>query len=99
MATGCTPAASNPAAAAKALALAAHFDLAVVDVGLPDGSGLELCRALRSDGNDLGILLLTARTTVSDRVAGLDAGADDYLGKPFAMEELASKIKGIIARL
>lgn len=80
---------------AKALAQSAHFDLAVVDVGLPDGSGLELCRALRSEGNDLGILLLTARTTVSDRVAGLDAGADDYLGKPFSMEELLARVRAL----
>jgi two-component system OmpR family response regulator len=71
------------------------FDVAVVDVGLPDGSGLEWCRAARSAGSDLPILLLTARTGVPDRVAGLDAGADDYLGKPFAVDELVARVRAL----
>ncbi len=72
-----------------------HFDLAVVDVGLPDGSGLDWCRAVRAGGHDLPILLLTARNGVRDRVAGLDAGADDYLGKPFSIEELLARIRAL----
>ncbi len=71
------------------------FDVAVVDVGLPDGSGLEWCRAARRAGSDLPILLLTARTGVPDRVAGLDAGADDYLGKPFAVDELVARVRAL----
>lgn len=71
------------------------FDLAVVDVGLPDGSGLEWCRAARRSGTDLPILLLTARTGIPDRIAGLDAGADDYLGKPFAVDELVARVRAL----
>jgi DNA-binding response OmpR family regulator len=72
-----------------------HFDVAIVDVGLPDGSGIEWCRAAREAGSDLGILMLTARSGVSDRIAGLDAGADDYLGKPFAMAELVARVRAL----
>jgi DNA-binding response OmpR family regulator len=75
-----------------------HFDVAVVDIGLPDGSGLEWCRAARRAGNELPILLLTARAGVSDRVAGLDAGADDYLGKPFSLEELVARVRALSRR-
>ena len=70
-------------------------DLAIVDVGLPDGSGLEWCRMTRQAGSEVPILLLTARTALPDRVAGLDAGADDYLGKPFAVEELLARIRAL----
>jgi DNA-binding response OmpR family regulator len=72
-----------------------HHDLAIIDVGLPDGSGLDLCRSLRSDGYDLPILILTARSGVEDRVRGLDSGADDYLGKPFATAELVARIRAL----
>ena len=72
-----------------------HFDLAVVDIGLPDGSGLDWCRAARASGSDVPILLLTARNGVSDRVCGLDAGADDYLGKPFSVDELLARIRAL----
>jgi DNA-binding response OmpR family regulator len=75
-----------------------HFDIAVVDVGLPDGSGLDWCRAARSAGSELPILLLTARSGVPDRVAGLDAGADDYLGKPFSVEELVARVRALARR-
>ena len=78
--------------------LAQHFDVAIVDVGLPDGSGLDWCRGARRAGSALPILLLTARNTVADRVAGLDAGADDYLGKPFSTEELAARIRALVRR-
>jgi two-component system OmpR family response regulator len=82
------------AAAMDALAQAS-FDLAIVDIGLPDGSGLDLCRELRAAGSQLPILVLTARTGIDDRVSGLDAGADDYLGKPFASAELAARVRAL----
>ena len=63
-------------------------ELLILDVMMPNMDGLEVCRTLRSEGWDRPILVLTARDGVSDRVAGLDAGADDYLPKPFALEEL-----------
>lgn len=72
-----------------------HVELAIVDVGLPDGSGLDLCREARGAGLDLPILILTARTGVGDRVAGLDAGGDDYLGKPFAVAELCARVRAL----
>lgn len=90
-------AAGGVGAANEALA-SQHFDVAVVDVGLPDGSGLDWCRAARRDGGELPILLLTARTAVSDRVSGLDAGADDYLGKPFSVEELLARVRALARR-
>lgn len=77
---------------------AQFFDVAVVDVGLPDGSGLEWCAAARRSGTQTPILILTARTQVRDRVAGLEAGADDYLGKPFAMDELAARVIALSRR-
>ena len=73
----------------------APFDVAIVDVGLPDGSGLDLCRSLRKEGNTRPILLLTARNDVRDRVDGLDAGADDYLAKPFSIAELNARIRAL----
>lgn len=75
-----------------------HFDVAIVDIGLPDGSGLDWCRAARGAGSDVPILLLTARNAVGDRVAGLDAGADDYLGKPFSIEELLARVRALARR-
>ena len=77
---------------------AQHFDVAVVDIGLPDGSGLQWCRSTSESGSPLPILLLTARADVADRVAGLDAGADDYLGKPFAMDELVARVRALSRR-
>jgi DNA-binding response OmpR family regulator len=74
------------------------FDVAVVDIGLPDGSGLDWCRAARSEGCALPILLLTARGGVADRVAGLEAGADDYLGKPFSTDELVARVRALSRR-
>ncbi len=76
----------------------ASFDLAIVDVGLPDGSGLDVCRSARKGGFDLPILMLTARNDVGDRVSGLDAGADDYLGKPFATAELNARVRALARR-
>ncbi|MGV9415640.1 response regulator transcription factor [Nocardia sp. NPDC003693] len=73
-------------------------DLAVVDVVMPRLDGLSLCRALRRRGDRLPILVLTARHQVGDRVAGLDAGADDYLAKPFDTEELLARLRALLRR-
>jgi len=83
-----------------ALAAVAHEtpDLVVLDVTMPRLDGLGVCRRLRTDGNDVPILVLTARQGVSDRVAGLDAGADDYLAKPFALEELLARVRALLRR-
>ncbi len=76
-------------------AAGAAVDLAIIDVGLPDGSGLELCRELRDSGYDFPVVILTASNAIGDRVAGLDAGADDYLGKPFATAELLARVRAL----
>lgn len=73
-------------------------DAMVLDVMMPRLDGLEVCRRLRGTGDDLPILVLTAREAVSDRVAGLDAGADDYLPKPFALEELLARLRALLRR-
>ncbi|TQJ02745.1 response regulator transcription factor [Amycolatopsis cihanbeyliensis] len=73
-------------------------DAMVLDVMMPRLDGLEVARRLRSTGDDLPILVLTARDTVSDRVSGLDAGADDYLPKPFALEELLARLRALLRR-
>ncbi|MBN9758861.1 putative two-component system response regulator [Pseudonocardia sp. Ae406_Ps2] len=73
-------------------------DALVLDVMMPRVDGLEVCRRLRSAGDALPILVLTARDAVSDRVAGLDAGADDYLPKPFALEELLARLRALLRR-
>ena len=73
-------------------------DALVLDVMMPRLDGLEVCRQLRSTGDDLPILVLTARDSVSERVAGLDAGADDYLPKPFALEELLARVRALLRR-
>lgn len=74
------------------------FELVLLDIVLPDGSGLDVLVWLRSRQLDLPVMMLTARDAVSDRVTGLDAGADDYLPKPFAMEELLSRIRVLLRR-
>ncbi len=73
-------------------------DAVILDVMMPRLDGLEVCRQLRSTGDDLPILVLTARDSVSERVAGLDAGADDYLPKPFALEELLARLRALLRR-
>ncbi|HSJ45337.1 MAG TPA: response regulator [Euzebyales bacterium] len=70
----------------------------VLDVALPGPDGLAVARRLRRDGCDLPILMLTARDAVEDRVAGLDAGADDYLVKPFALQELLARLRALLRR-
>lgn len=72
--------------------------IVLLDVMLPDGSGLEVCQTLRSQGLHTPILMLTALSTLEDRVAGLRCGADDYLGKPFAFEELLARIEALFRR-
>jgi two-component system, OmpR family, response regulator MprA len=80
-------------------ALARHgVDAIVLDVLMPVMDGLETCRKLRRQGNSTPVLMLTARHEVSDRVAGLDAGADDYLVKPFALEELLARLRALLRR-
>jgi two-component system copper resistance phosphate regulon response regulator CusR len=74
------------------------YDLAVLDIGLPDLDGLEVCRRWRARGGKTPVLMLTARGGLSDRVTGLDAGADDYLGKPFAIEELLARLRALARR-
>lgn len=73
-------------------------DAAVLDVNMPHVDGLAACRLLRQKGNRLPVLLLTARHTVADRVEGLDAGADDYLVKPFAVDELLARVRALLRR-
>lgn len=75
-----------------------HHDLLIVDWMLPGISGLEICRRLRTTGNQVPIILLTAKDEVSDRVAGLDAGADDYVVKPFSVEELLARVRAHLRR-
>jgi two-component system, OmpR family, response regulator MprA len=91
---------SEAASGEEALSLlqAAARDAVVLDVLMPGIDGLEVCRRLRSAGDRTPVLLLTARQTVSDRVAGLDAGADDYLVKPFALEELLARLRALLRR-
>lgn len=79
-------------------ALTADHDVIVLDLMLPDGDGLDLCRELRQSGITTPILCLTARADVEDRVRGLDAGADDYLRKPFALAELQARLRALARR-
>ncbi len=77
------------------MALATPYDAVVLDLGLPGLDGVEVCRRLRAAGNQVPVLMLTARAAVRDRVEGLDAGADDYLMKPFALDELLARIRAL----
>jgi two-component system response regulator QseB len=74
------------------------YSLLLLDLGLPGKSGLELLAALRKRGNDLPVLIITARDALADRIAGLDTGADDYLVKPFDLEELEARIRAVLRR-
>lgn len=74
------------------------FDLVLLDIGLPRLSGIEVLKTMRSRGDTLPVLLLTARDAVSDRVKGLDCGADDYLTKPFDLDELCARIRALVRR-
>ena len=75
-----------------------EFDFAVLDLGLPDCSGMAVLAAARQAGRDLPVLILTARDAISDKIAGLDAGADDYLVKPVRLDELAARLRALARR-
>lgn len=90
---------ASDGAEALARISAAAPDVVVMDVMMPRLDGLETTRALRTAGNDLPILVLTARDAVGDRVEGLDAGADDYLTKPFALQELLARLRALLRRV
>jgi two-component system, OmpR family, response regulator len=92
-ASGYTTTVVGDGAAASAMACDEDFDLVVLDLGLPGKHGLEVLRDLRETGNRLPVIVLTARGDPDDRVAGLEAGADDYVGKPFHFEELLARIR------
>ncbi|TMG70407.1 MAG: response regulator transcription factor [Chloroflexi bacterium] len=77
------------------MAMTNPYDAVVLDLGLPGLDGVEVCRRLRAKGNEVPVLMLTARAAVKDRVEGLDAGADDYLVKPFALDELLARIRAL----
>lgn len=85
-------------AAGLELALGADYDLLILDHLLPRMSGLDLCRALRAARRDVPILMVTARDATEDKVAGLDAGADDYLPKPFSLDELMARVRALLRR-
>jgi DNA-binding response OmpR family regulator len=85
--------------AASAIAHDEEFDLLVLDLGLPGMDGLEVCRRVRIDDPDLPVLMLTARTDEVDFVVGLDAGADDYVTKPFRLAELLARVRALLRRL
>jgi DNA-binding response OmpR family regulator len=83
---------------ARAALTTAEFDAIVLDLMLPDGSGLDILRELRRRQDATPVLLLTAKDTVADRIGGLDSGADDYLGKPFDLDEVAARLRAISRR-
>ena len=83
---------------ARAALETAEFDAVVLDLMLPDGSGLEVLCEMRQRGDTTPVLLLTARDSVADRIDGLDSGADDYLGKPFDLDEVAARLRAISRR-
>jgi len=85
------------AAAARALG-SEPFEVVLLDLGLPGGDGLGFLRTLRARGQSLPVLIITARDAIADRVAGLDAGADDYLTKPFDLDELAARLRALLRR-
>jgi OmpR-family two-component system manganese-sensing response regulator len=80
------------------LAIEKDYDLLILDWMLPQYSGLEICQKLRSQGKNIPVLFLTAKDTIDDRVAGLDAGADDYLVKPFELRELLARVRALLRR-
>jgi len=83
---------------ALAAVAVSEYDLVLVDLGLPDGDGLDLVRTLRGKGLSLPIMVITARGAVDERIAGLDAGADDYLVKPFNHFELLARCRAVLRR-
>ncbi|PLY14440.1 MAG: DNA-binding response regulator [Sedimenticola sp.] len=75
-----------------------HFDLMILDIGLPDGDGLAVLKQLREQGEQIPVLILTARDAIHDRIEGLDSGADDYLVKPCDLHELSARIRALVRR-
>ncbi len=75
-----------------------HYDVIILDLGLPDGDGLELLQEWRRSGFNEPVLILSARDSVQDRIKGLDLGADDYLAKPFSLEELLARVRSLLRR-
>ncbi len=88
---------ATAAGAERALAVN-DYALVILDLGLPDGDGVALCRRLRERGGQAHVLMLTARDSLSDKVGGLDAGADDYLTKPFDFPELSARVRALLRR-
>src|SRR6516162_10348945 len=86
------------AGAAQAALSTSNFSALVLDLGLPDGDGLSVLRWLRQHGQSTPVVIVTARDRISDRIGGLDAGADDYLIKPFDIEELGARLRAITRR-
>lgn len=82
----------------EAYAISGEYDAAIVDWMLPEQSGIELCRAVRRSSTSLPIILLTAKDTIKEKIEGLDAGADDYIPKPFAFAELLARLRAILRR-
>ncbi|WP_374512817.1 response regulator [Brevundimonas sp.] len=78
---------------------ASAFDVVVLDLGLPDGDGLEVLRRIRDRRMEVGVLILSARDAVADRIEGLDTGADDYLAKPFDLDEVAARLRAVRRRM
>ena len=83
----------NQGANGAALAVTGDFDLVILDVGLPDIDGFEVLNRLRGQGSSIPVIMLTAHTSVTDTVAGLEGGADDYMAKPFSFEELLARVR------
>jgi two-component system OmpR family response regulator len=92
---------STASTAGEALRKAAEErpELIVLDVMLPDGDGFEVCRTLRSDGHRIGVVFLTARDAPADKIAGLTFGGDDYVTKPFAIDELVARVRAVLRRM
>lgn len=84
--------------AAGAALHAEHFDIVLLDLGLPQRNGLEVLRELRRRGDSTPVIIVTARDEVADRIAGLDAGADDYIVKPFDLDEVAARMRSVLRR-
>jgi len=95
---GVHPVRTGGAAVAAFTELGGDITLVILDLGLPDLDGLEVCRRIRSSGRDVPVLMLTARTDEADFVVGLDAGADDYVAKPFRMAELLARVRALQRR-
>jgi len=89
---------AHDGAEGSCLAAKGHYDLLILDWMLPHQSGLEICQQLRSQGDNTPVLFLTAKDTLDDRVSGLDAGADDYLVKPFELRELLARVRALLRR-